>query len=755
MVWQGCNTDGDVNDSKFNEPMPWIGIYIAAASLLCSIGMGTDAFSAIRHRKFWFPCKFFPLNATSLTIIAVATKLSMDLNTSMPRCNDQLSKLSSTVLMCTVMSNFMPSIGTMENREIFSNVIALGILVITLVVNVCIQMATGVIYVFWKEHAVVMFIMLVLLLFLSFSALTVPTTKHYFESKYAKKYEIAVRESSKETNMPVFKKLREDLMKYWTMAHTSCPQFVVARSVTCTASGALCLFSAAILMEAWLRTYLMPGSFRFCSGQSDYKWSITLILIAQAIAVGLGTIGPAFRWFLATCIRCPKEWRKSFKDEFKVEKYWIQRLVEWRDCPIRLQINSWHCRKLVHDTRNLVADLCIRMQISIVLVSKIVRIVSAYFIHFLFVFFFCFKELRGKLKQNKSISNNESGSESSQPNVKQDLSRFVLYLEGEDGLVDLMAKRNCNATDCWIHRGRKNQPKYLLQILEKHASSTGLKGAETFDSNQIPSLGYGKAPDCWALPVVTLTTIAVSLPNIDKTSINCLMRGVTEALRYIRLIDQKLDEKEELIHIRRAADAAWLGVDLYHKWLGVDIRKMAVQAKGPKEVIQELADIAKNKVMEYDQKTMAACLWDTPSKLPVKVLAANSMYRITQTILQNQKTTYEEIMSVKLFEELSIMIADILAACLTNIPCLIHMECICSIIEERESRVCRAIFALGLTEKILKFLDQKALPCSDTNKMICVDDWHVFRKQDELHFPPSSDSETEAFNSVDICLSID
>ena len=252
MVWQGCNIDGSVNDSNFNEPMPWIGIYVAAASLVCSLAMGADAFLAFRHTKFWFPCKVFSLNVTSLTIIAVATNLSVDLNTSMPRCQDQLSKLSSTVLMCTVMGNFMPSIGTTENKEVFSNVIALDILMITLMVNVCIKMGTGVIYVFWKEHAVLMFIMLVLLLILSFSALTVPTTKHYFEFKYCKTYEITVRESSNEAGIPVFKKLREDLMKYWTMAYTCCPQFVKGRSVTCTAAGALCLFSAAILVEAWL-----------------------------------------------------------------------------------------------------------------------------------------------------------------------------------------------------------------------------------------------------------------------------------------------------------------------------------------------------------------------------------------------------------------------------------------------------------------------------------------------------------------------
>ena len=162
---------------------------------------------------------------------------------------------------------------------------------------------------------------------------------------------------------------------------------------------------------------------------------------------------------------------------------------------------------------------------------------------------------------------------------------------------------------------------------------------------------------------------------------------------------------------------------------------MALQAKGPKEVLEQLADIAKNKLMEYEQKTMAGCLKETPSK----VLAANSMYRIAQTILLDQTTTYEEIISVKLFEELSVMIADILTACLTSIPCL-----------------CRAIFALGFMEKILKLLHRKAFPCSDTNKMTCIDNWHLLRKQDELHFAPTSSyCETEVFNSVDICLSID
>ena len=71
----------------------------------------------------------------------------------------------------------------------------------------------------------------------------------------------------------------------------------------------------------------------------------------------------------------------------------------------------------------------------------------------------------------------------------------------------------------------------------RNTSLIGFKGVETFDSGQVPSLGYSKAPNCWVLPEVTLTTIAVSLPNIEKSSIKCLMRAVNEALCYVRLLD--------------------------------------------------------------------------------------------------------------------------------------------------------------------------------------------------------------------------
>lgn len=298
----GCSSDGNLDEAGFSRPMPWIGLYIAVASLSCALAMAADALTAIRYRKFWFPCRYFSLNATSLTVISVAIKLSVDLNTPMPRQQDQLSKLSSSALICTVMANSMPSLGNMETGELLSNIIALGILVITAIVNISIQISTGVIYSFLKEHIFVMFLMLLLLVMLSFSAMAVPATKTYLEMKYCKRHEMELMERDRNSGT-VIERLKEDLMKYWMMAHTASPQFVVGRSVICTASGALCLLSFAALAEAMLRSYVMPRGFKFCKGESDYKWSSTVILISQTIAVGIG-IDRTLTRFLAGYARC-------------------------------------------------------------------------------------------------------------------------------------------------------------------------------------------------------------------------------------------------------------------------------------------------------------------------------------------------------------------------------------------------------------------------------------------------------------------
>ncbi|KAK9198415.1 hypothetical protein WN944_013599 [Citrus x changshan-huyou] len=69
----------------------------------------------------------------------------------------------------------------------------------------------------------------------------------------------------------------------------------------------------------------------------------------------------------------------------------------------------------------------------------------------------------------------------SQSSLKLDISRFVLHVEGENELVDIIMKSNQDATDKWMQMGQKKQPEHLLQLL-KQSNSQGFKGVQDFDS---------------------------------------------------------------------------------------------------------------------------------------------------------------------------------------------------------------------------------------------------------------------------------
>ncbi|XP_057810479.1 uncharacterized protein LOC131024933 [Salvia miltiorrhiza] len=743
----GCTSNGILDDSRFNEPMPWIGLYVVAASAACAIAMALDAFHSFRYRKFWFPCRFFALNATTLTLIGVAVKLAVDLNTSMPQAQDQLAKLSSTAFICTAIGNSMPSLGAMETNELMMNVVALGILVVTVIVNVCIQLGTGVIYVFWYEHAVVMFLMVVLFAILISSSIAIPATKSVLDMKYDKKYLVAKKECEASCNASISRKMRDDLARHWMMAHTCNPQFVMGRLATCTASGAFCLLSAVALAEAILRSYLMPQCFRFCEGESDYKWSTTLILATQAAAVVGGTVAPATRWFIAIKFRCPKTVKEcSNKGLLSVEDYWVHKLYQLRACPLDLTICGRRSRKLVHTTKDKALDLCIFIQKAMVVLSKIVRRISIIFVSWLMTIYSCCKNLVALVKCHNAIVNSDTDSDS-RGNCKLDLSSYVLHLEGEEELVHVMMKNDRDAIGHWIRMGRRKQPQHLTKLLEKLNPSTRFEGVQKFDSYQVPSLDSEEPPNSWALPLVTLTSIAIATSNTDFQSLKGLMKSVHEGIKYVRFVESSLETEKDLTNVQKAAEIVWAGVDLHYRWLDVDLRQLALQEKSPRETIEELSNIAKKKFLELRKNDLLGCLKYSPSKWPVKVLAANSMYRICQTLLLKTENRSTEC-SKAMLENLSAMITDIIGACLTNLQHAMSIKCHQSSIEHREESVRYAILLLGKTEKILEILTCFSLS-SDPHKMACINEWRATGKEDHQLCYESCTT------SPDLCLNID
>ncbi|XXG57311.1 hypothetical protein AAC387_Pa03g4497 [Persea americana] len=649
-------------ESKFSEPLPWIGLYIAVASLLCSLLMGLDTFLGFRRRKLWFPCKFFSLNATSLILLSVATKLPVDLNTSMPRPHDQLTKLSGTVLICTVMGNFITSLGTMDGSEMIANVIALGILVVTVIVNIGIQMGTGVIYVFLPEHAVIMVFMLVLLVILCSTAITAPTAKELLEEQYKE-----VLRSDDEVLYNL--KLREYVKKHWMMAHTGSPQYVVGRFATCTASGVFCLLSALILLQAAVRSFIIR-SLAFCEGKSVYTWSMTLVLISQAIAIGVGTVAPGIRLFNAISFRNPK-------GEFKVERYWVQKLVEWKESPLPFHISNKGLRKISHVSRNQILNVFMGMQYAVVIVSKLIRLSLSGLS--------CCCKRPGRVDKGSKSGSNEG------------LKGHVLHLDGEEDLVQLIMTNGYEDTEHWIRRGKNNPPKYLKRLLMKFTISQGFQGVVEFNSIEVASLGTEEPPhNCWALPIVTLTSIAMTIaPSYFLKDVKLLQCGVHESLKYVRLIEKNLDDRR-LINMRKAADIVWLGIDTNGRWLGKDLKKLA-RAKSADRILQELAENLEKYVLEYSTSTKKE---NDPRDWPAKVLAANSMYKLCRTILLQKLGTAD-----RMFEWLQKTIADIVGACLTNLPKVIYMKCVCNSIEFREESVRDAAYLLGETEEILKKLE--------------------------------------------------
>lgn len=83
------------------------------------------------------------------------------------------------------------------------------------------------------------------------------------------------------------------------------------------------------------------------------------------------------------------------------------------------------------------------------------------------------------------------------------------------------------------------------------------------------------------------------------------------------------------------------------------------------ENLHSLNDMAKRTVLKFKKK-MSGGPTENPLNWPVKVIAANSMYRISQTILLDYLCSNNQTTDENMFEQLSIMIADILGACLTN-----------------------------------------------------------------------------------------
>ncbi|KAI3523307.1 hypothetical protein L1887_01368 [Cichorium endivia] len=714
--------------NRYSKPMPWIGMYIALASLFCILAMVADLLNGLRNRKLWFPCKYFNLNAASLTVIAVAIKLPMDLTNLMPGYVDQTAKLGSVSLMCTMMANLLPSLATMESKEVFTNMIALGVLVITLAVNLCIQINTKVLsYHVDKENlfqrddyytgrgviaTIYVGLLLILLIIYVCSCLAILKYKQILETKYQVAHEIALKdEEMQQPGRLSVEKLKEYVSNYWIMAGTGNPQFMTACSATTSASGVICALSTVLHIIIMLS---VVGS--LSDYNSDYKWSMLVIFIVQFIGVIVGTVAPLSRCFAALSFKLSVKWIWNHIKVFKVESYWIQNLSDWEQSSIPFPSSSRKCKIVIQSLKIVVLSSCIGLQSLVVVGCKMIAMIPSFIVICVLFCSHCWERLKAMFSTTGILFVQK-------PEVQlgedRDLSGYVLQLHDDMEFAERTLKGILKSLNNLILKAEKQKPKNLLKLL---AGSKGFEGVEKIDRHYVPPLLSDEYLNCWSLPLVTLTTIAMSLPNIEKNIVDSLLSGVSEGLAYVTLVEETLNATDDHASIQKAAQTLWVEVEVYHKWLGYKLPKPVPQVCTTEQILQCLRDTAKSIVTDVESTDIGV----PNGNSKCMSISANSMYCITETILLSYHENIDQVSQKELFAQLSSMIADILAACLTNLPKVIAMKCHTSATEKREASVQAAAQLLGEATQIIQNLQARELPNVNPDELAFIDNWHTY-----------------------------
>ncbi|KAD2393066.1 hypothetical protein E3N88_40043 [Mikania micrantha] len=273
--------------------------------------------------------------------------------------------------------------------------------------------------------------------------------------------------------------------------------------------------------------------------------------------------------------------------------------------------------------------------------------------------------------------------------MDEDIDNYVLQIDNDMELAEKTLKGISNSMNSFILKAAKEENHNLLELLDK---STGFKGVELFDNDLVRSL------------------LSVELVN---------------SISYTHLVDESLNLSSEYVSIRKASMSLWSEVENKWKWLGNPLAKDVFKGKTSREILKWFTDKSIEIVTDFNQSTNREQI----ENLSQKLIAANSMYRITQTMLLRFQSDIKPITKKKLFAHLQGMIGDIFSACFTNIPRVITLRCHESVIEKREASVRVAANLLGKTTKIIEKLETLESPSMDDDKMADIDEWRLYLKQ--------------------------
>ncbi|KAL8259563.1 hypothetical protein R6Q59_027516 [Mikania micrantha] len=610
----------------------------------------------------------------------------------------------------------------MDDRELLMNILALAILMITIVVNMVIQIV------------VELFIVVILSTPLLFSilwpfsvALTVSSTRKKLEQRYKESEQLV---SSHQEKMFSSKELKLYVKKYWMMAETRNPQFIIACSTVSSAFGVTCLFLAFISglnMKIKLREI-----YYFDVMDTDYKWSLVLINIMQSVGVIVGSIAPILRCFTSIGhYSLSKELSKNHLNVFWVEKHWIQSLQQWKRNHVHSYIPSRRFKIVFHHLKNTFLNICIALHIAVLVTCKTICLFPQ---TFLILVSCCWHFLKFVLKWVKKATNTSNSNMNSEV---EEYAKYVVQIEEEVKLSKTILRNTLRSITQLLDA--QKEPHNLITLLKK---SKGFKGVFEFDNHEMVQPLYpDPTHNCWSLVVVTLTTISIALRNIENVHLTRLLVGITEGLQIVRHIEDCLNIDGELLNEIKSARRVWKEIEVHHTWLHIDLQMMACKGKASKEILIWLCHEAEIMKKKFINKTKPSI-----DQSPYKFILASSMYRTSKTLLIHFKEQEICLNDDELFERISTIIADVLLACFTNLPRVIRMKCHHNAIEKRGDNIRIAAQLLGKSKRILKILKTRPLPNLDQDSMAYIDKWRALRMS-QIPDDDVSSSETQPSSS--------
>ncbi|XP_071688447.1 uncharacterized protein [Rutidosis leptorrhynchoides] len=314
----------------------------------------------------------------------------------------------------------------------------------------------------------------------------------------------------------------------------------------------------------------------------------------------------------------------------------------------------------------------------------------------------------------------------------EEYKRYVLQIEDDTKFSNRILRNTLNSITRLLQVSEKKSPKNLIKLLQ---TSKGFNGVIEFDDERVPPLISEVIENSWSLVVVTLTAIGIALPSLENNRFKRLLLSVAEGLYFVRHVEECLNNVgESLASSRKVAQRVGLEVEVYQTWLQIDLQKMARKGKTSKEIIQWLSDEAIQIVKQFKNYKNASLDHSFH-----KFVAANSMYRISQTLLVHYNEQQHWQTDQEVYERVTTIIADILFACFTNLSRVIIMKCHHDAIEKRQDSIRTAAQILGKSKKILSILETRQLPDMDKHSMAYVDKWRALSKN---QIPSENDLES-------------